>query len=143
MLLYEKLHSPRNEVGVCVPRLALTVPYRWNHPWRTIKLKSGTTSNFVANLECRTAKWRCHEIGQVYPTLPYSTLRTSRPRPTLTHLIQTKKKKFTTTLQSAGMTRNSVCAREKHKISSLENCTFLSLLMAEKNNVGQTFLNLR
>jgi hypothetical protein len=39
------------------------------------------------------------------------------------------------------MTRNSVCAREKHQISSLQNCTFLSLLMTEKNNVRQTFLN--
>jgi hypothetical protein len=36
---------------------------------------------------------------------------------------------------------NCVCAWEKHQISSLQNCTFLSLLMAEKNNVGQTFLN--
>jgi hypothetical protein len=38
------------------------------------------------------------------------------------------------------MSRNSVYAREKHHISSLQNCTFLPLLMAEKNNVGQTFL---
>jgi hypothetical protein len=46
--------------------------------------------------------------------------------------------------QSAGMTRNSVCGREKHQISSFQNCTFISLLMAEKNNVGQNFLdNLR
>jgi hypothetical protein len=32
-------------------------------------------------------------------------------------------------------------AWEKRQISSLQKCTFLSLLMAEKNNVGQTFLN--
>jgi hypothetical protein len=71
MLLCGKLHSQRNQRrDLCVPHLVLTVTNRWNHVRRTIKLNSATASNFVANLKCRTAKWR---VPRDWIGLPYDT----------------------------------------------------------------------
>jgi hypothetical protein len=109
------------------------------HFWRFNSLSPPPNS---APIDCTTPIHRTQTFMDVHQT--FVSVNQQFNYSSLLETGNCNRRQFKNSLQLGNLPEclwNSICAREKHQISSLQNCTFVSLIMAGKNNVGQFFNN--